>query len=184
MVLPESGILEFGEWLCKEDWTCLPENGDPTEQVMAFEKICEQKLDSIFPTKTVRLNPNFDKPFITSDLKKLDRKIKREYRQHQKSLKYRRLKESYDEKYKIAAAEYLQRTVTSLKEDDPGKAYKCLKKMAAQEFQPLDYNLLPDDVQAKLNEPISGRDLPVIADHDVYQKILKSMFMLFWPKFG
>ena len=34
--------------------------------------------------------------------------------------------------------------------------------------------MLPAEVQAKLNEPISEGDLPVIADHDVYQKIQKS----------
>ena len=202
-------ILEFGEWLCKEDWTCLPENGDPTEQVLAFEKICEQKLECIFPQKTVRINPNFDKPFITSDLKELDRKVKREYRKNQKSLKYQRLKEMYDKKYKTAATEYLQRNVKSLKEDDPGKAYKCLKKMAAQpgdnvddgtftlqshmeasltpeesiekiaqhfskisqEFQPLDYDLLPPDVQTKLSQKINESELPMIPDYDVYQKI-------------
>ena len=78
------------------------------------------------------MNPYFDKPFITSELKKLDRLIKREYRKKQRSAKYLRLKESYDQKYKMAAADYLDKTVRTLKEDDPGKAYRCLKRMAAQ----------------------------------------------------
>ena len=207
--LPESGILEFGEWICSEDWSDIPDGGDPTEQVLAFEKLCNEKLDVIFPLKKLRLNPYFDKPFITSELKKLDRVIKREYRKKQRTAKYLRLKESYDQKYKMAAADYLDKTVRTLKEDDPGKAYRCLKRMAAQpgdnqdegaftllshlednltaeasiekiaqhfasisqEFMPLDYNLLPADVQSKLNQQISESDLPSIEDHEVYLKI-------------
>ena len=87
---------------------------------------------SSFLKKTVRLNPYFDKPFITADLKKLDRQAKREYRKHQKSEKYKRLKESYDNKYKTAAADYLEKTVRSLKADAPGESYRCLKRMGAQ----------------------------------------------------
>ena len=210
--LPESGILEFGEWICSEDWAGIPENVDPTQQVLAFEKICSQKLDVIFPQKTLRINPHFDKPFITSELKKLDRAVKREYRKRQKSIKYKRLKESYDRKYEKAAANYLAKTVRTLKEDDPGKAYRCLKKMAAQpgdnqdggaftllshlednmtpeqsiekiakhfaaisqEFLPLNYNLLPPDVQAKLNQKVTKIDLPTLEDYDVYEKIKKT----------
>ena len=120
--LPESGILEFGEWICKEDWSAIQDHMDPTEQVLAFDKLCSQKLDVIFHQKTLRINPFADKPFITSELKNLDRKIKREYRKRQKSQKYLRLKEQYDRKFKTAAADYLDKTVRALKEDDPGKA--------------------------------------------------------------
>ena len=114
-----------------------------------------------------------------------------------------RLKEAYDQKYEKAAADYLDKAVRSLKEDDPGKAYRCLKMMGAQpgdyldegtftlsshsdnnlsaeesieriaqhfakisqEFEPLHYDLLP--------AVKSESDLPIIEDHDVYQKILK-----------
>ena len=178
---------------------------------MEFERLCSQKLDSIFTTKSVKISPNFDKPFITSEIKKLDRKVKREYRKHQRSAKYLRLKEAYDRKYEKAAADYLEKAVRSLKEDDPGRAYRCLKKMAAQpgdyldegsftllshsednlspeqsiekiaqhfakisqEFQPLNYDLLPKDVQTKLDQPIIESELPIVADHDVYEKICK-----------
>ena len=90
------------------------------------------KLDVILPQKTVKINPNFDKPYITSELKKMDRKIKRLYRKHGKTEKYMKMKKTYDEKMKIAAQVYLERNIQSLKEDDPGKAYRNLKKMAAQ----------------------------------------------------
>ena len=145
-------------------------------------------------------------------MKKLDRLVKREYTNHLKSKKYLRLKESYDQKFKIAAADYLKKSVRSLMEDDPGTAYSCLKRLAAQpgdhpdegsftllshqednltpeqsieriaqhfanisqEFLPLNFNLLPADVKAKLNKPASESELPCLPDHDVFQKIKKS----------
>ena len=210
--LPESGILEFGEWLCKEDWKELSDTIDPTEQALIFEKNMQLKLDLIFPTKSLKINPNKDLPFITADLKKMDRLIKREYRKNSKSIKYQRLKSKYDKKFKIAASDYLDKSVRTLMEDDPGTAYRCLKRLAAQpgdhtdegsfklsshqeanitpeesidriaehfsiisqEFAPLNYHLLPPDVQAKVDLPISESDIPDLPDHDVYQKIKKS----------
>ena len=38
----------------------------------------------------------------------------------------------YDEKLKNAASAYLEKHVRSIKEDDPGKAYRSLRKMASQ----------------------------------------------------
>ena len=41
----------------------------------------------------------------------------------------------------------------------------------SQEFPPLDYNLLPDQVKSKLSCPINPEDLPEISDYDVYEQI-------------
>jgi hypothetical protein len=48
-------------------------------------------------------------PYITADLKKMDRQIKREYRKRCHSEEYTRLKKSYDEKLKNAAKAYLDK---------------------------------------------------------------------------
>ena len=42
------------------------------------------------------------------------------------------MKHSYDLKLRQAANAYLEKNVRSLKEDDPGKAYRCLRKMSSQ----------------------------------------------------
>ena len=130
--LPQSGILEFGQWICSEDWLGITEQVNPTQQVEEFQNIVNTKLDAIFPQKTVKINPTLDKPFFTAELKKLDRQVKREYRKNFRSDKYRRLKNNYDRKYKKAAEEYLEKHVRSLKEDELGKAYQSLKKLGAQ----------------------------------------------------
>ena len=130
--MPHSGILEFGEWLCNEDWSLISKLSDPTEQVQTLQNIFQEKLDSIFPTKSVKINPSRDLPFFNAELKKLNRLMKREYRKHSKSPKYFSLKGRYDMKFKKAAADYIDKSVRTLMEDDPGSAYKCLKRLAAQ----------------------------------------------------
>ena len=210
--LPQSGIMEFGNWLSKEEWIKLLGNVGPTQQVLQFESIMKQKLDVIFPTKSVKINPSVDLPFITADLKKLDRLVKREYRKHGKSLKYKELKSKYDEKFKATSSEYLHKSVRTLMEDCPGKAYRCLKRLAAQpgdhpdegsftltshqeenltpeetlekiaqhfsnisqEYLPLDLNILPPDVQNKVNQSVNDSNIPDILDHEVFEKIRKS----------
>ena len=71
--LPESGIREFGQWICTEEWETLSSDNNPTEQVGAFESAMNKKFNIIFPLKTVKINPNIDVPFYTEELKDLDR---------------------------------------------------------------------------------------------------------------
>ena len=130
--LPDSGVREFGQWICSELWTQISNDANPSEQVEEFEKLFNDKLNVIFPLKSVKIRPNFDKPFITADLKKLDRLVKREYRKHFISDKYLRLKTEYDLKFKNAAVAYLEKNIRSLKEEESGKAYRSLKKLGAQ----------------------------------------------------
>ena len=130
--LPESGLREFGAWICSEGWEEIPDDATPSEQVLTFENIVSTKLENILPTKSVKINPFFDKPYITAELKTLDRKIKRIYKRHGKSDKYIALKTIYDKKMIKASEAYIEKSVRSLKEDDPGKAYRSLKKLAAQ----------------------------------------------------
>ena len=139
--LPDSGVREFGQWICSEGWgDIILDTDTPSEQVQKLENIFNSKLERFLPQKTVRINQNIDKPYITLELKKLDRKLKREYRKHRQSDKYLSLKKLYDEKLKKAAQAHLDKNVRSLKEDAPGKAYQTLKKMAAQPGDGLEDN--------------------------------------------
>ena len=74
--LPESGIQDFSAWLGNFNWNTVFGFQSPTEQVEHFQKTLESKMNIIFPLKNVKICSS-DKPFITSELKKLDRKKKR-----------------------------------------------------------------------------------------------------------
>ena len=65
---------------------------------------------------------NKDKNFITSELKSLDRKKKREWKKRGKSDKYLRLRAEFKDKYKKAASTHLKKYVSDLKSEKPGRA--------------------------------------------------------------
>ena len=46
--------------------------------------------------------------------------------------------------------------------------------LISQEYPPLDYNLLPDQVKTKLDCPYNQDDLPDLSDHSVYETIKHS----------
>ena len=109
-------------------------------------------LDISLPTKSVKFRPQIDKPYITKELKVLDRQRRREYRINGKSQKYLNLKENFSNKLKKSASAFLDKTSQSLRESDPGKAYSILKRMGAQ---PGDYEedgsfVLPEHVSLGL----------------------------------
>ena len=101
--LPESAVREFLVWIHAEEWGKIVPDSSHSEQVDAFQNIINRKVEELFPVRNVRLS-NQDKQFITSEIKTLDRKKKKEWKLHGKSLKYKQLKEQFDEKYKKAAA--------------------------------------------------------------------------------
>ena len=80
----------------------------------------------------MKINPPVDKPFFTAELKRLDRQVKKEYRKHGKSEKYKKMKEKYNLLYKNEAESYFDKNVRSCMEENPSKAYTLLRKLAAQ----------------------------------------------------
>ena len=161
--LPESGKLEFGQWIMQEKWDCIQPGESPDSQVEALKNKMNTKLDAIFPTKTVRVCQK-DKAYINADIKKLDRLVKREYRKHGKSAKYMKLVEKYNLKMKKAAADHLNKNVRALKESDPGKAYSTLKRMGAQPGDLLDDGSF--SVKSHLEANLTNKEsVERIADH-------------------
>ena len=90
-----------------------------------------EKVEQLFPEKKIRVTSK-DKEFITAELKTLDRKKKREWKEKGRSDKYLALRKEFRDKYKKEAADYLKKFVTNLKKDHPGKAAATLKRMGAQ----------------------------------------------------
>ena len=137
--LPDSGVRKFGEWIVTECWDSLSDEMTPTEQAVAFEQLLSAKLDQFCPQKQMKLSSK-DKPFITAELKQIDRQRNREYIKRGKTEKYKRLEKQFKTKFKIEAAKYLQKNMDALKDTNPGKAYNILKKMGAQPGDSIDAN--------------------------------------------
>ena len=79
--LPDSGVRLFGRMMISESWDDILEDDTSSQQDDVLQIILTKMLDETCPTKTVRLGIT-DKPFVTKELKILDRQRRREYRRH------------------------------------------------------------------------------------------------------
>ena len=93
--LPDSAVRTFMQWIHTEQWDAVPKDGSNTAQ--AYEKIVEEKVEQLFPEKTIRIT-NKDKDFITAELKTLDRKKKREWSKKGRSALYIQLRKEFRHK--------------------------------------------------------------------------------------
>ena len=116
--------------MIQENWEEVRTEDSPTLQDEALQALLARKLEDALPAKTVRLR-NTDKPYITKEIKVINRRLMREYVRHGKSLKYLSLKNTYDRKIKTASQTFLNRNVRALMEAEPGKAYSTLKRLSA-----------------------------------------------------
>ena len=121
---------KFGRCLENENWTFLDEKSSPSVQVKNMESKLMNYLESCLPQKKVKLS-SYEKPWISYELKYLDRRKKREYSKNGRSEKFLKLKAKFDQKYKEAAGRYINKNVSELKITNPGKAFKILKRMGA-----------------------------------------------------
>ena len=113
------GVRQFGQWITEENWGALEGGLSPSEQAQILKEMTEQQLNRYFPVKECRVSAT-DKPWITRDIKKLDRLKKSEYKKNGKSVKYLGLLKTYNHKFESAAKTLFKRNVA------PGKAWQTL----------------------------------------------------------
>ena len=118
--------------------------------------VCQQ-LNQFCPEKEMKLSSQ-DKPFITGELKRIDRLKNREYSKKGKSEKYKSLQKKFQLLYKSEAEKYLNKNLDALKSTKPGQAYSILKKMGAQPGDCNDSNTfsLPNHETDNLTEEQSA----------------------------
>ena len=90
--MPESGVQRFGQWISKESFTQIFQVKSSTEKVRAFQNLMKNKIDDIFPEKTIKIFHK-DKEWMTEQVQKIRRQKNREYRKNQKSIRFMELHE-------------------------------------------------------------------------------------------
>ena len=132
--LPDAAINKFGQWITGETWELITDRINEitvNQHAEELQKILAAKLDEHCPLKTFKVSTH-DKPWINKELKILKRRRMREYQKNGKSVKYQKLNQEFNEKYKSAAKKFMNRKIGALKETKPGQAFHVLKTMGAQ----------------------------------------------------
>ena len=72
------------------------------------------------------------------------------------------------------AFQLLSHVEDNISEDDSVKRIANYFSHISQEFPPLNFELLQDNVKAKLNSPTYSEQLPQLSDYLIYEQIRKS----------
>ena len=128
--MPESLMCKFGTKMVNEDWLFLLPHMSPTEMVDCFTNYTQNMVETSFPEKIVKIS-NWDKPYMTQELKQLRRKRQRIYRLKGKCQKYVQLKAEFDQKIKKEAEKFRQKILAEVKSGKLGSSYSALRKLDA-----------------------------------------------------
>ena len=130
--LPESGMLIYKQWLLSEDWSELYQIETAHEKADYLHSKLMLALDKFLPLKTLKLRQD-DQPWVTKEIKDLDRRCKREYSKNKKSVKWKSLNEEFKRKCAKGKTDYSKNIVNDLKLSNPSQWYSKIKRMSSQE---------------------------------------------------
>ena len=126
--LPQSGIAEMGNWIVSHDWTEVLTATTAHEKASLLQSIMLEKLNLFLPEKIAKFTAE-DQVWITSEIKDISRRKRREYYKHRKSPKWKTLEELFQNKCQLAKQSYYENIVSDLKLSNPGQWYSKLKRM-------------------------------------------------------
>ena len=127
--LNRAGFERFASWVENYEWKEIFESDDANQMANTFQTILLKNYEQCFPTKTIKVC-NEDQPWISSELKQLNRKVKREFCKNKKSKKWLKLKQEFDSGCRSAKEKYYSQMVEDLKNSNPAKWYSKIKRMA------------------------------------------------------
>ena len=142
-----------------------------------------------------------DEPWVTENIKRLDRLQKREFYKNHQSVKWKRINSEFLEKCSEEKEKYFTNIVSDLKTSNPSKWYSKLKRMTGQKPSESEINVseldgIYDKLQAEIiadhyavisnqYEPIRNEDFeeymdfssitPVIVEPEKIKKIINKM---------
>ena len=130
--ITDSGIEKMKQWFVNNDWNevFVVENAHDKAQV--FQDKLLALYHECFPEKTRKISSD-DQPWMSTKLKKLDRKRKRIYRKERKSIKWKVSEKIFQKEMKSAKADFYKKSVSELKHKKPGQWFSCLKKLSSVE---------------------------------------------------
>ena len=114
----------------QETWFFISPNLSSTNLTELFEIYATETLDTFCPIKRIVERPG-ENPFMREDMKKLKRKLMREYEKRGKSDLYFYLKNDLDEKVKSEKLKYKNKVIEEVKTGSRSSSYAAIKKLGA-----------------------------------------------------
>ena len=153
--LTKAGFEKFQSWIIDENWSEIYTTESADQKASKLQEMLYSKVELFFPEKSYKLNSD-DQPWITYQLKKLDRKRKRIYRKERRSKYWKKIDSEFREEVKSAKQKFYRDSIQDLKSKKPGQWFQCLKKLSSYDQvknevpQCEEISHLPDEQQVEL----------------------------------
>ena len=130
----DSQIAAIGRWIAGEKWDKIDTITDVNEQLESFTASIFAILDTVAPTKEVRIALD-DPPWMNTRIKSIIRQRNREYEKHYKSEKWVKLLKKSKSMVKNAKKNFAENFIDSLKDTDPSTWMKRMDRLGKASFQ-------------------------------------------------
>ena len=109
-------------------------NDDIDEKTRNFHKTIRSKYEEFFPEKTIFVS-SLDKPWMTPELKRINRKMKQEFWRNRKSPLWRTLKKRFLTVKKANCKRFYTRIFDEALNSSPSQWYSLVKKIGLQDVK-------------------------------------------------
>ena len=137
--VPETRIHMFKLDLKETDLSSIIDETDPEKTDSMLLGKLNDLVDLNFSWENCEAESNGQR-FFSTELKQIDRQLKREFSKRGKTDKYFRLRTLYKEQYEKASKAYLRNNVDRLLNSKPGMAHSVLKYLGARPSEDSDMN--------------------------------------------
>ena len=122
----ESGMNQLKSWMSHQTWRDILEEESIDKKAILLQEIVLKQVNQFLPEKR-RVIASDDDPWVTEDVKKLNRHRQREYRKNKNSNKYQEINWSYKKKLRDAKKKFKQRMIDNVKDSNKSQWYSKLK---------------------------------------------------------
>ena len=118
--LHKSGMVKMKTWLMDQSWTEVYEAETAHKKASVFQNLLVDQFDRFFPEKQKKISSD-DAPWMTTKLKKLDRKRKGVYHKQRKSEKWYQLDKDFKNAVKAEKKNFYKTMIADLKNKKPAQ---------------------------------------------------------------
>ena len=160
--MPVSSLEEYRHSIGKIDWPLMMDGLSSSEMVVTFQKMSTDLVDIHFPLKKISIS-QFDKPYMTEELRSIRRRRQRLYRREGRSEEYLEVRKEFYKKLNIEAGKYTEKITEEVSSGKRCSSYAAIRKLGNKAFeQPGETNSFEIPEFEGLNDEQSAE---VLADY-------------------
>ena len=127
--LLSSGLSKFEAWIKKQNWSEILNAKSVDTKAETLHNMVLDKLDEFCPEKNIKISSD-DQPWFTEQLKRLNRRIRREYGKRRRSKRYKKLKKIYLKKMSEAKLNFKTKMIDDVMTAKTSQWYSKLKRIS------------------------------------------------------